>query len=113
MELGMEARQAVPGARADVPADEIKRLSYSSAGRGPALQGVLAPGQNAYPRYATGSIARTSEGRIARWQGWERAMVQWPNGERCDRSRETLETARRLMRWRDAAEGCLNCARRP
>ena len=43
---------------------------------------------------------------------WERAMIAWPSGERCERSRETLETARRLMRWRDAAEGCSTCRKR-
>jgi hypothetical protein len=37
---------------------------------------------------------------------WERAMLAWPNGERCDRSRETLES------WRGAAEGCANCRKR-
>jgi uncharacterized protein len=43
---------------------------------------------------------------------WERAMLAWPNGERCQRSLETLGTARRLRRWRDAPERCVNCARR-
>src|SRR5215212_8486161 len=43
---------------------------------------------------------------------WERAMVMWANGERCDRSRETLETARRLHRWQDAPERCVNCQKR-
>ena len=43
---------------------------------------------------------------------WERAMLAWPNGERCERSRETLETARRLRRWRDVAERCANCRKR-
>src|SRR4029453_15030946 len=40
---------------------------------------------------------------------WERAMLAWPNGERCERAREILETARRLRRWQDAPEGCSNC----
>ena len=43
---------------------------------------------------------------------WERAMLQWPNGDRCDRSPETIETALRLLRWRGAAEGCSNCGKR-
>jgi HK97 family phage prohead protease len=43
---------------------------------------------------------------------WERAMLAWPNGERCERSRETLETARRLRRWQDAPERCANCGKR-
>ena len=42
---------------------------------------------------------------------WERAMVAWPNGERCQRSRETFDTARRVHRWHSAPERCTNCGK--
>jgi hypothetical protein len=103
------ARSAVRCVRAEFFADEIERLAHPEARSATPLPCVLAP--NARPR-CDRSIARTREGRIAKMASWERAMLQWPNGERCERSRETLQTAGRLMRWRDAAEGCSNCRKR-
>jgi HK97 family phage prohead protease len=40
---------------------------------------------------------------------FELAMTQWPTGERCQRSAAVMETAARMLAWKDAPEPCATC----